>query len=59
MNKTRLSYKEIAETITDRLDIYYKEHNCDFKTKNHFKKLNILNFLLILAQNLHTMKTSL
>lgn len=45
MNKARLSYKEIEETITDKFNIYYKEHNCDFKHKNHFKKLNNFNFL--------------
>ena len=27
------------------MNIYYKEHNCDFKHKNHFKKLNNFNFL--------------
>ena len=44
-NKTKINYKKIKNNTALQKELIYKEHNCDFKNKTHFQKLNNINFV--------------
>lgn len=44
-NNRKINYENIKKNSSLFKNFYFKEHNCDFKLKNHFKRLNKLNFL--------------
>ncbi len=44
-NVSKVEYKKIDQIIGKSKNIFFKEHNSDFKNRFHFKKLKKLNFV--------------